>query len=86
MIKEPLKDKVWCVRHEDESRSKRKEGKCHWVANEKDIKSAVEWYLEETRKPIFPEENKLYDEWVKSKPELNYAVWLVLKAFEDVTK
>jgi len=53
---------------------------------EKDIKSAVEWYLQETKKPIFPKDNKLYDEWVRSKPKLNYKVWLVLKAFEDVMK
>ena len=56
-----------------------------WFKND-DIKSAVEWYLQETKKPIFPKYNKLYDEWCKSKSKLNYKVWLVLKAFEDVCK
>jgi len=47
-------------------------------------KKQVEWYLQETKKPIFPKDNRLYDEWVRSKSKLNYKVWLVLKAFEDV--
>ncbi len=49
-----------------------------------DVKSAVEWYLIEQDKDRG--DNKLYDEWQKNKSKLNYRAWLVLKAFEDVTK
>ena len=35
---EPLKNKIWCLRHRDTSRMT----KCEWVANVDSIQSAVE--------------------------------------------
>ena len=81
MKPEPLKDKRKFARQ----LNKHKEYSCvHPAYFEEDIKSAVEWYLDEVNKDVFPSENKLYDEWCKSDSKLNYLVWLVLKAFPDL--